>query len=157
MTHSNLISSLNVQGAKSISSVSLRSELREGSKESAMSTLHGIRRFALVTLMATGALIASVAQAGEVGASGRVDARAVADLGHLTVTAQRTTEVAELGSMTVSARHVSDLRVADLGGITVTARRSAALLVTDLGSITVTATRMETIVVAVRPSDRSWE
>jgi hypothetical protein len=39
----------------------------------------------------------------------------------------------------------------------VTARRSAALLVTDLGSITVTATRMEAIVVAVRPSDRSWE
>jgi hypothetical protein len=148
MTHSTLISSLNAQGAKSISS----------SKENAMSTLHTIRQFALVTLMATGALIASATQAGEVGACERVDVvRSVADLGHVTVTAQRSAEVADLGSMTVSAQRLSATRLADLGTITVTARRHAALLVADLGSLTVTAPRVDTMTVAARSSDRTWE
>ena len=120
-----------------------------------MSTLHGIRQFALVTLMATGALIAAATQAG---ACERVDvARTFADLGHVTVTAQRSVEVAELGSMTVSAQRLSHTRLADLGTITVTARRHAALLVADLGSLTVTATRVETMRVAARSSDRSWD
>ena len=122
-----------------------------------MSTLHRIRKFALVTVMTTGALIASATQADGLGASERVDiVGAYADIGHVTVTARRSAEVAELGSMTVSARRLSDTRVADLGAITVTARRSAALLVADLGSLTVIATRTETMRVAARPSDRSW-
>ena len=121
-----------------------------------MSTLHRIREFALVTVMATGALIASATQADGVGACERVDvARTYADLGHVTVTARRS-EVAALGSMTVSAQRLADTRVADLGAITVTARRSPVLLVADLGSLTVTATRIETMRVAARPSDRSW-
>ncbi|HZF26300.1 MAG TPA: hypothetical protein VEZ88_08565 [Steroidobacteraceae bacterium] len=123
-----------------------------------MSTLHRIREFALVTLMATGALMASATQADGVGACERVDvSRTFADLGHVTVTARRFAEVAELGSMTVSAPRLSDTRFADLGAITVTARRSAVLLIADLGSLTVTAPRIETIRVAARPSDRSWE
>ncbi len=122
-----------------------------------MSTLHRIREFALVTVMATGALMASATQADEVGARQRVDiVGTYADLGHVTVTARRSAEVAELGSMTVSAQRLSDTRFADLGSITVTARRSAALLVADLGSLTVTATRMDTMTVAARSSDRSW-
>jgi hypothetical protein len=122
-----------------------------------MSTLHGIRGFALATLMATGVLLASATQAGEVCTSERADIiRTYADLGHVTVTAGRSAEVAELGSMTVSAQRLSDTRVADLGSITVTARRSAALLVADLGSVTVTATRMETVRVAAQSSARSW-
>jgi hypothetical protein len=134
------------------------SELGKRSKESAMSTLHRIREFALVTVMATGALMASATQADEVCASERADiVGTYADLGHMTVTARHSAEVAELGSMTVGARRLSDTRVADLGAITVTARRSAALLVADLGSLTVTATRIETIRVAARPSDRSWD
>jgi hypothetical protein len=133
------------------------SKLSKRSKESAMSTLHRIREFALVTMMITGALIASATQADKVGACERVDvARTYADLGHLTVTAQRSAEVAALGNITVIAQRLSDTRVADLGAITVTARRSAALLVADLGSLTVTATRIETLRVAARPSDRSW-
>jgi hypothetical protein len=111
----------------------------------------------LVTLMATGALMASATQADGVGASERVDiVGTYADLGHMTVTARHSAEVAALGSMTISARRLSDTRVADLGAITVTARRSAALLVADLGSLTVIATRIETLRVAARPSDRSW-
>ena len=127
------------------------------SKESAMSTLHRIREFALVTVMATGALMASATQADEVRTSERPDiVGTYANLGHVTVTARRSAEVAELGSMTVSAQRLSDTRVADLGAITVTARRSAALLVADLGSLTVTAPRIETMRVVARASDRTW-
>jgi hypothetical protein len=122
-----------------------------------MSTLHRIRELTLVTTLATGALMASATQADEVRTSERPDiVGTYADLGHVIVTARRSAEVAELGSMTVSAQRLSNSRVADLGAITVTARRSAALLVTDLGSLTVTATRMETTRVAARPADRSW-
>ena len=149
---------LNAPGAESISpSESLRSELGKRSKENAMSTLHRIREFALVTVMATGALIASATQADELGASERVDiVGTYADMGHMTVMARRSAEAAELGSMTVNARRLSDTHVADLGAMTVTARRSAALLVADLGSLTVIATRLEPMRVAARPSDRSW-
>ena len=67
-----------------------------------MSTLHRIREFALVTVMATGALMASATQADEVGASERSDiVGTYADLGHMTVMARRSAEVAELGSMIV--------------------------------------------------------
>ena len=120
-----------------------------------MSTLHRIREFALVTVMAMGALIAPATQADEVGASKQIDV--APDLGQMTVTAQCSAEVAELGSMTVNAQRLSDTRLADLGAITVTARRSAALLVADLGSLTVIATRLETLRVAAQPSDRSWD
>ena len=52
-----------------------------------MSTLHRIRGFALVTVMATGALIASATQADKVRTSERVDTVGIyADLGHMTVT-----------------------------------------------------------------------
>ena len=121
-----------------------------------MSTQQKIRGIALATLMATGALLASATQAGEGCTNERADIiRTYANLGHVTVTGQRSAEVAELGSMTVSAQRLSNTRLADLGSITVTARRSAALLVADLGSLTVTAPRIETMRVAARSSDRS--
>jgi hypothetical protein len=122
-----------------------------------MSTQNRIREFVLVTVMATGALMASATQADGVHGCVQTDiVRAYADLGHVTVTAQRSADVAKLGSMIVSAQRLSDTRVADLGAITVTAQRPADLRVADLGSLTVTAKRIGTILVAAQPSNRSW-
>src|SRR5262245_54011920 len=131
----------------------MQSEQGKGSKESAMSTLHGIRKFALITMMATGALTASVTQA-ETCAQHAIPSTSYADLGQVTVTAPR---FAELGSMVVSAQRLADTRVADLGAITVTAPRLTDIQVADLGSLTVTATRFNTVLVAAQPSNRSWE
>src|SRR5262245_33279946 len=121
-----------------------------------MSTLHRIRNVMLVTVIATGALMASATQADEIRSCERhAIVRTYADLGQVTVTAGRSVELARLGSMTVSAQR--DTRVADLGALTVTAVRPADLRVADLGSLTVTATRTGTIlVVAARPSNRTW-
>jgi hypothetical protein len=119
-----------------------------------MNTLHRIREFALVTVMATGALMVLAIQADGVSACERHDSSA--DTGHVTVAGARSTEVAELGSMTIQAKRFSYPLVTDLGAITVTASRPAELRVADLGSLTVTATRFDTILVAARPSNRSW-
>jgi hypothetical protein len=94
-----------------------------------MSTLHGIRKFALVAVLATGALIVSASQADE---------------------------IAQLGSLVVTAARVSDTDAPMLGGMTVTARRPADARFADLGGITVTANSLGTVTVAARPSDHSW-
>jgi hypothetical protein len=89
-------------------------------EENVMNTLHNVRKFALVAVLATGALIASASQADE-----------IAQLGSLVVTAPRVTDsdAPMLGVMTVTARRPADARVADLGSITVTASRTASLAV----------------------------
>lgn len=88
-----------------------------------MSTLHTVRKFAMVAVLATGALIASASQADE-----------AVHLGSMVVTAPRVsdTDVPMIGAITVTARRPADTRVADLGGITVTARR--------IGSVSVATT-----------------
>ncbi len=143
-----------------------------------MSTLQRIRKFALVAVVATGALIASATQADEGRTSERPSiAGTIANLGQMTVLARRPAEIAHLGSMTVTAQRLSDTRVADLGAMTVTALRFSDTLVADLGAmtvtarraadtrdtqvadlggITVTARRIGTVTVAAQPSDRSW-
>jgi hypothetical protein len=85
-----------------------------------MSTLHNVRKFALVAALAAGALIASASQAGE-----------IAQIGGLLVTAPRASESVApmLGAMTVTARRPADAQVADLGGITVIARRTGSVTV----------------------------
>ena len=120
-----------------------------------MSTLNRIREFALVAAVAAGVLVTSAAPACEDEAIERANIALFVDLGHMTVLAQRDTNVADLGSLTVTAPRLSDVRIADLGSMTVTAPRIATR-VADLGSMTVTATRFETVVVAARGSDRSW-
>jgi hypothetical protein len=63
--------------------------------------------------------------------------RSIADLGTMTVTAQRDMLVADLGAMTVTANR--DVVTADLGAMTVTAPRAEMLA--NLGAMTVTAPR----------------
>lgn len=88
-----------------------------------MSTLHTVRKFAMVAALATGALIASASHADE-----------TVHLGSMVVTAQRVSvaEAPMIGAITVTARRPADTRVADLGGITVSARR--------IGSVSVATT-----------------
>lgn len=122
-----------------------------------MNTLHRIREFALVAILATGTLIASATQADERRPSGeRSVARSIAHLGEMTVLGRRLGEIADLGSMTVTARRLSDTLVADLGTMTVSARRTADTQVADLGGMTVTARRIATVTVAAQPSNHSW-
>ena len=118
-----------------------------------MSTLQRIREFALVAVLLTGALNASAPQADEGRPSDRPSVvGAIADLGHMTVLARRDAEVANLGSLIVSAPRLSDAGVADLGAMTVTSRRAADTKVADLGGITVTARRIGSAALAARPS-----
>jgi hypothetical protein len=98
-------------------------------EENVMSTLHRVGKFALVAVLATGALVAPASQADE---------------------------IAQLGSLVVTAARISDTDAPMLGGMTVTARRAADTRVADLGGITVTASRIGTVTVAARPSDHSW-
>ena len=119
-----------------------------------MNTLHRIRKFAFVTVMATGAMMVLATQAEGVRACERHDS--AADTGHVTIAGARSTETAELGSMIIRAKRFTYPLVTDLGSITVTAPRSANVQVADLGSLTVTATRFDAILVAAQPSARSW-
>ena len=116
-----------------------------------MSTLHRVREFALVAVLATGALMATAAPAEQANV-----ADSFADLGSMTVTASRPAEVAHLGSMTVTAPRSFATRFASLGTMTVTAERVADSRVADLGRMTVTATRIAPVLVAAQPSNRSW-
>jgi hypothetical protein len=121
-----------------------------------MSTLHGIREFALAATLATGVLVASAAPACEERMTEHSSVVLIADLGRMTVSAPRDADVADLGSLTVTARRHLD-SFADLGSMTVTASRLDTIRVADLGSLTVTATRIDNVVVAARHSDRSFE
>jgi hypothetical protein len=121
-----------------------------------MSTLKRIREIATIAVLATGALIASVSVANAGCASDETSAVAFADLGQLTVTAERAEHVADLGGLTVTASRLSDKQFADLGSLTVTASRFADVRVADLGDLTVTATRIKGSTVATRPSATTW-
>ena len=124
-----------------------------------MSTLHRIRDFAWVATLATGVLVASAAPACDEPVTERSSIALIADLGHMTVIAPRDAGVADLGSLTVTAQRLSDTdtRFADLGAMTVTAPPATVAGVADLGEITVTATRIQTVTVATRNLERSWE
>lgn len=76
-----------------------------------MTTLNRIRQIALSATLIAAALTAGAAQASP----------AIADLGSMLVTAERTARVADLGAMAVMAPR--DGRVANLGSLTVTAPR----------------------------------
>lgn len=112
-----------------------------------MNTLHRIREFALVAVLATGALITSSAQAGEV----------IPGLDAMIERAERNAQVADLGGMTVSAERIHDARIADLGAMTVIARRAAYTSVADLGRLTVTAPRTGTLAVGSLPAGHAWD
>ena len=114
-----------------------------------MNTLHGIRKFASVAALATGALAASVSLAGPAPA---IDS-AVADLGGITVLARRGTPIADLGSLVVRATRLPP-SYASLGTLTVSAPRVADVQVAHLGSLTVTATRIHTVALATPASRR---
>jgi hypothetical protein len=124
-----------------------------------MNTLHGIRKIALISMLAAGTLVASATQV----LAERADeapgiSDAVADLGHITVLARRETPIADLGSLTVTAPRQTRVSFGDLGAITVTASHIADARVADLGGLTVSAKRYPTVAVATAESaTRFWK
>lgn len=118
-----------------------------------MSTLHGIRKFASVAALVTGALAGSASPATPVPASER---HGIADLGRITVLARRDAPFADLGSLVVRASRLPP-SFASLGALTVSASRMADAQVADLGVLTVTATPIRTVALASPAARRAWK